>query len=45
VLRRFDLNLYDVVYERDIMAVRDCFIGEPQMGSPGVRVTARAVVE
>jgi len=44
VLRRFDLSLYDVVYERDIKAVRDCFIGEPRLNSPGVRVTVKEVL-
>lgn len=44
VLRRFDLSLHDVVYERDVEAVRDCFIGEPQLNSPGVRVTVKDVV-
>ncbi|KAL9634621.1 MAG: hypothetical protein Q9164_003980 [Protoblastenia rupestris] len=41
VLRMFELDLYDVVYERDVQAVRDCFIGEPMIGSPGVRVTIK----
>ena len=44
VLRRFDLSLHDVVYDRDIEAVRDCFIGEPQLNSPGVHVIAKDVV-
>lgn len=28
-LRRFDMSLDDVIYERDVMATRDCSIGEP----------------
>ena len=44
VLRRFDLTLYDVIYERDVKAVRDCFIGEPEMNSPGIRVTLKDAV-
>lgn len=44
VLRRFDLSLHDVVYERDIEAKRDCFIGEPRLDSSGVHVTAKQVV-
>ena len=43
VLRRFELSLHDVMYERDIMAARDCFIGEPRLDSLGVHVTAKEV--
>lgn len=38
VLRRFDLELYDVIRERDIDHYRDCFLGEPRDDSRGVRV-------
>lgn len=41
LFRRFDFELVDVVRERDIDAMRDCFIGEPSLESPGVRVTLR----
>lgn len=41
VLRRFELQLHDVVYERDIEASRDCFIGETKVESKGVHVTVR----
>ena len=44
VLRRFEMALCDVRYERDVKAVRDCFIGEPQVKSPGVRVTLKDAV-
>lgn len=44
ILRRFDLELAGVLFERDIKAVRDCFIGEPQLSSPGVRVTVKEVL-
>ncbi|KAK6585195.1 hypothetical protein PZA11_001922 [Diplocarpon coronariae] len=37
-IRRFDLELYDTVYERDIKVVRDCFLGEAGKNSLGVRV-------
>lgn len=37
-LRRFEMQLHDVVFERDVEAVRDCFIGEARLDSPGVRV-------
>jgi hypothetical protein len=39
LFRRFDLELYDTIRERDIDIVRDCFIGEPSPQSKGVRVT------
>lgn len=38
LFRRFDLQLVDTVRERDVDAVRDCFIGEPSPHSHGVRV-------
>jgi hypothetical protein len=38
ILRRFDLELYDTVRERDIDVVRDCFLGEPSFESKGVGV-------
>jgi hypothetical protein len=41
VLRRFELQLHDVVYERDVESTRDCFIGEARMESQGVHVTLR----
>ncbi|KAK2630516.1 hypothetical protein QTJ16_001336 [Diplocarpon rosae] len=37
-IRRFDFELFDTVYERDIKVVRDCFLGEAGKGSLGVRV-------
>jgi len=43
VLRRYELELFDVSEERDILASRDCFIGEPQLSSPGVRVSMKEV--
>lgn len=41
ILRRFELKLHDVVYERDIEASRDCFISETRIDSPGVHVTLK----
>ncbi|KAI3549882.1 cytochrome P450 [Colletotrichum filicis] len=38
VLRRFDLELYDVIRERDIDHYRDCCLGEPRDDTKGVRV-------
>lgn len=44
VLRRFEVSDFDVVYERDIKAARDCFIGEPSLESLGVRVKMEPVL-
>jgi cytochrome P450 len=38
VVRRFELELVDTTYERDVKIVRDCFIGEVQPDTKGVRV-------
>lgn len=38
IIRRFELELVDTVYERDIKVVRDCFLGEAMPGSGGVKV-------
>lgn len=38
VLRRFDLELYDVDEPRDIEIVRDCFIGLPSPAAKPLRV-------
>lgn len=38
VLRRFELELYDVDEARDIETVRDCFIGLPSPDARPVRV-------
>ncbi|KAF3804593.1 Trichodiene oxygenase [Colletotrichum gloeosporioides] len=38
LFRRFDLELYGVVRERDIDHHRDCFLGEPTDDTKGVRV-------
>jgi hypothetical protein len=43
VFRRFDLELYETLRQRDIDIVQDCFIGEPSRDSPGVRVQASLV--
>lgn len=42
VFRRFDMELYDTIRERDIDVVRDCFIGEVSPESRGVWVKATA---
>ncbi|KAL7905486.1 cytochrome P450 [Trichoderma velutinum] len=35
---RFDLELFETYRHRDIDYVRDCFLGEPDRASPGIRV-------
>ena len=40
LFRRFDLQLHDTIRERDVDAVRDCFIGETSPKSLGIRVKA-----
>lgn len=41
VVRRFDLELYDTIKERDVDFARDCFIALPTKGSKGIRVLVR----
>ncbi|KAK5685004.1 hypothetical protein LTS10_003079 [Elasticomyces elasticus] len=41
IVARFDLELQDVVRERDIEYVSDCFLGEPSSASRPLRVTVR----
>jgi cytochrome P450 len=38
VFRRFDLELVDTSYERDVKIVRDCFIGETDPNTEGVKI-------
>ena len=38
IFRRFDLELYDTEWKRDVEINRDCFVGLPRKGSRGVRV-------
>lgn len=42
LFRRFELELYDTVRERDVDSVRDFFIGESSPESHGIRVKAVA---
>lgn len=37
-VRRFEFELVDTVYDRDIKVVRDCFLGEPSLEGRGVTV-------
>ena len=41
ILYRFDLELYDFQYERDLKTVRDAFISLPSKESKGVTVKLR----
>lgn len=41
LFRRWDLEMYETTRERDVDFVRDCFVGETEPGSKGVRVTLR----
>ncbi|KAK7697488.1 hypothetical protein SLS64_013500 [Diaporthe eres] len=45
LLRRVDLELYDVVRERDIDHHRDCFLGEPRDDTKGVRVKVLGMLQ
>ncbi|KAI0405460.1 putative cytochrome P450 [Xylaria palmicola] len=38
IFRRLELDLHDTIHERDILIVRDCFIGETSPNTKGVRV-------
>lgn len=38
VLTRFDLELHETDWERDVHYSRDCFLGEPDPKSAGIRV-------
>ncbi|KAF2096018.1 cytochrome P450 [Rhizodiscina lignyota] len=38
MFRKFDMQLHDTVYERDVKIVRDCNVGFPSLQSKGVRI-------
>ncbi|KAK1726379.1 LOW QUALITY PROTEIN: cytochrome P450 [Colletotrichum acutatum] len=38
IMSRIDMELYDVIRERDVDHYRDCFLGEPRDDTKGVRV-------
>ena len=38
LIRRFEFELVDTIWERDVRVVRDCFLSEPMPGSQGVKV-------
>jgi cytochrome P450 len=38
VFRRFEIELVDTIYERDVKIIRDCFIGEVDPDTKGVNI-------
>ncbi|PTB65475.1 cytochrome P450 [Trichoderma citrinoviride] len=42
LITRFDLELFDTDWERDVAYTRDCAFGEASRGSPGIRVKVLA---
>ncbi|QKX52975.1 uncharacterized protein TRUGW13939_00046 [Talaromyces rugulosus] len=38
IFRRFDLQLFDTTFKRDVETVRDCFLTEARLESQGIRV-------
>lgn len=42
VFRRFDLELVDTIFERDVKVIRDCFIGEVDHNTKGVQIRVLA---
>ena len=38
ILCRFDLELFETSWERDVSYTRDCFLGESDRASPGIRI-------
>ena len=38
IFRRFNLRLFETYRERDVDIQRDCFLGEPDLKTQGVRV-------
>ena len=42
ILCRFDLQLFETLWERDVEHTRDCFLGESDRASPGIRVKVTA---
>jgi hypothetical protein len=38
ILRRFDMETFDVVKERDVDVIGDCFNGITQDDTPGIQV-------
>ncbi|KAG6366820.1 hypothetical protein INS49_001001 [Diaporthe citri] len=45
LLTRFEMELYETVWERDVEVLHDCFIGVTDMSSPGIRVKITSMLE
>ncbi|KAL8738347.1 MAG: hypothetical protein Q9181_000857 [Wetmoreana brouardii] len=45
LFRRFNLELYDTTKERDVDFVGDCFLGEHNPDSPGIRSSLAVLIE
>ena len=43
LIRRFEFELVDTTYIKDVEVVRDCFLSEPRPGSRGVKVIVAAL--
>ena len=42
MIRRFEFELYDTLYDRDVKIVRDCFFGEPSKASRSIRMKVKS---
>lgn len=42
ILCRFDLQLFETSWERDVSYTRDCFLGGSDRASPGIRLKVTA---
>lgn len=38
IVMRFEFELFETTFERDVKAARDCFVGEPSKESKGIRM-------
>ena len=43
LFRRFEFELFDTICEHDADTVRESFLGEPMLGSHGVRMRVTSV--
>jgi len=43
LIRRFEFELYDTEYDRDVRVTRDCFFGEPSKASRSIRMKVKSV--
>lgn len=45
LVMKFDLELYETTYEKDIRIERDIFVGAPSLESKGIRMKVARVLE